>query len=139
MRKSVVTVMGFVCLTVCLALTGCSRSSKSAKAKPDEISEIKAQLSVIETKLDSVMEKQEMAILEPGSSSGSRQGAYPAANLSNKQVQKALKLAGYDPGVIDGRFGQKTRNAIKEFQRANGLKTDGVAGRETQAHLRDYL
>src|SRR3989338_11583449 len=100
MRKSVVIVLGFVGLTVCLALTGCSHSSKSAKAKPDEISEIKAQLSVIETKLDSVMEKQEMGILEPRSAGS--QGTYPAANLSNREVQKALKLAGYDPGVIDG-------------------------------------
>src|SRR3989338_3367790 len=136
-RNNVLTFTGFAGLALCLALTGCSRSSKSAKAKPNEISEIKAQLSVIETKLDSVMEKQEMGILEPRSAGS--QGAYPAANLSNKQVQKALKLAGYDPGVIDGRLGQKTRKAIKEFQRANGLKTDGVAGRETQAHLRDYL
>jgi peptidoglycan hydrolase-like protein with peptidoglycan-binding domain len=35
---------------------------------------------------------------------------------------------GYDIGTADGMIGSKTRAAIREFQRANGLADDGRAG-----------
>jgi lysozyme family protein len=42
--------------------------------------------------------------------------------LSNKQVQKALKNAGYYTGPVDGRIGKKTRRAIKDFQKPAALR-----------------
>ena len=48
-----------------------------------------------------------------------------------KRLQEALKQQGYDPGQIDGIFGKKTERAVKRFQRANGLKVDGIAGKQT--------
>jgi peptidoglycan hydrolase-like protein with peptidoglycan-binding domain len=36
-----------------------------------------------------------------------------------------------DPGGLDGEFGDKTQAATSAFQAANGLTSDGVAGRET--------
>jgi peptidoglycan hydrolase-like protein with peptidoglycan-binding domain len=56
-----------------------------------------------------------------------------------KQVQIALKNAGYEPGSIDGRMGKQTREAIKAFQRANNLSVTGKADRQTWNLLREYL
>ena len=56
-----------------------------------------------------------------------------------KQIQKALKNAGYDPGSIDGRYGKKTKDAIKDFQKSKNLKPDGKVGKRTWRSLRKYL
>jgi len=55
-----------------------------------------------------------------------------------KDVQAALKNAGFDPGSIDGKLGPRTQQAIKEFQRAKGLKIDGKVGPKTWAELSKY-
>jgi hypothetical protein len=52
-----------------------------------------------------------------------------------RQLQFALKDAGFDPGQIDGIYGKKTERAVKRFQKANGLKVDGIAGKKTFAAL----
>lgn len=46
-------------------------------------------------------------------------------------IQTKLKRWGYYNGAIDGIFGTQTLNAIKSFQRKNGLTVDGVAGTRT--------
>ncbi len=56
-----------------------------------------------------------------------------------KQVQIALRNAGFDPGCLDGKMGKKTRSAIKAFQSANNLARDGKVGKQTWALLRNYL
>jgi peptidoglycan hydrolase-like protein with peptidoglycan-binding domain len=60
-------------------------------------------------------------------------------NLSIRQIQTALKNAGFYKSTIDGKMGPKTLSAIKEFQEANGLKADGIVGRRTTEKLREYL
>ena len=52
-----------------------------------------------------------------------------------KQIQKALCGAGYHVGVIDGNYGIMTEDAVKRFQLANRLKSDGVVGPATLALL----
>lgn len=47
------------------------------------------------------------------------------------RLQVELKAAGFDPGSADGHFGSKTRNALKCFQAAHGLKETGVADEAT--------
>lgn len=47
------------------------------------------------------------------------------------QIQTKLKRWGYYNGNIDGIYGTQTVNAVKYFQRKNGLKVDGIAGPET--------
>ena len=48
-----------------------------------------------------------------------------------KTVQRKLQNWGYYKGSIDGIFGSKTREAVKYFQRKNGLKVDGIVGSQT--------
>lgn len=62
-----------------------------------------------------------------------------AEQLSPKQIQQALKNAGYYDGPVDGKIGPKTKAAIIKFQKANGLKPDGVVGKRTSAGLNRHL
>ena len=48
-----------------------------------------------------------------------------------RQIQSVLKTKGYYTGNIDGIFGTKTKNAVVAFQKAKGLKADGIAGPKT--------
>ena len=59
-------------------------------------------------------------------------------NVPTQKVQEALKAAGFYNGPVDGKIGDKTKSAIVEFQKANGLKVDGIVGRGTWAKLSDY-
>ena len=48
-----------------------------------------------------------------------------------RQIQTKLKRWGYYNGNVDGIYGTKTQEAVRYFQRKNGLKVDGIAGPET--------
>lgn len=52
-----------------------------------------------------------------------------------RKIQTKLKNWGYYSGNIDGIYGSKTFEAVKKFQKANGLNVDGVAGEKTLAAL----
>jgi peptidoglycan hydrolase-like protein with peptidoglycan-binding domain len=53
-----------------------------------------------------------------------------------KTVQEMLAKAGYmPPKEADGKLGTKTREAIKRFQKDNGLKDDGSLTVETFERL----
>ena len=54
-------------------------------------------------------------------------------------VQKALNSAGFDAGAPDGKMGKRTKQALTNFQRAQGLKPDGIIGYKTLNHLAEYL
>ena len=47
------------------------------------------------------------------------------------QIQTKLKRCGYYKGNIDGIYGSQTVEAVKYFQRKNGLVVDGIAGKKT--------
>ncbi|MCX5707216.1 MAG: peptidoglycan-binding protein [Candidatus Omnitrophica bacterium] len=56
-----------------------------------------------------------------------------------KDIQTALKNAGYYPGEIDNKIGSQTKEAIKKFQEANDLIPDGVIGSRTWEKLSKFL
>lgn len=51
------------------------------------------------------------------------------------QIQTKLKRWGYYTGNIDGIYGSKTQEAVRYFQRKNGLSIDGIAGPKTLAAM----
>lgn len=52
-----------------------------------------------------------------------------------KTLQTDLKALGYATGVIDGEFGIVTQKAVKAFQSANNLVSDGIVGAMTRAKI----
>jgi peptidoglycan hydrolase-like protein with peptidoglycan-binding domain len=50
-----------------------------------------------------------------------------------KAVQQALKDQHYDPGTVDGKFGNNTTQAVWAFQQLHGLSPDGIVGPQTEA------
>lgn len=48
-----------------------------------------------------------------------------------RTIQTKLKRWGYYKGNIDGIYGSQTLEAVKYFQRKNGLAVDGIAGKNT--------
>lgn len=58
---------------------------------------------------------------------------------SVEEIQAALKNAGLYSGSVDGKVGPKTKQAIEDFQKANGLKADGVVGPMTWGVLSKHL
>jgi peptidoglycan hydrolase-like protein with peptidoglycan-binding domain len=54
------------------------------------------------------------------------------------KLQQALASQGYDVQV-DGRFGEKTRQALKAFQKSAGLKADGAYGSRSAGILQPPL
>lgn len=45
-----------------------------------------------------------------------------------REIQQALINRGYDIGAVDGMIGEKSRLAIQDFQRQQGVNPDGKAG-----------
>lgn len=55
------------------------------------------------------------------------------------EIQALLRKIGYNPGTIDGIFGSQTEQAVRQFQRNNGLTPDGVIGTNTITALERFL
>lgn len=53
-----------------------------------------------------------------------------------QEVQTRLTKAGFDTGGTDGRVGNDTMKAVKDFQTREGLPADGYAGLKVLARLR---
>ena len=53
-------------------------------------------------------------------------------------IQTYLANNGFNPGIIDGKIGSYTKEAIKSFQRKVGLIPDGVVGARTKSEMKSY-
>ena len=53
-----------------------------------------------------------------------------------KYLQYKLLSKFYNPGDIDGAFGAKVDNAVRQFQKDNGLVVDGIVGKDTWTKLK---
>ena len=58
-----------------------------------------------------------------------------AAGAAAAALQAALRQRGFDAGEIDADFGPRTEEALRRFQTAQGLETDGICGAATWAAL----
>jgi hypothetical protein len=57
-------------------------------------------------------------------------------DLAIRGAQARLTYLGYDPGIVDGRMGPRTRRAIAAFQEAVGLRVTGEIDPVTDDRLR---
>ena len=85
------------------------------------------------------------------SGSSSSSSGNVAANSSNgllkygvrsdavRTLQQNLKTLGYYDGSVTGNFGRLTKEAVYNFQKANGLSADGVAGAKTLSSISGKL
>jgi peptidoglycan hydrolase-like protein with peptidoglycan-binding domain len=126
-----------------VSLVGCA-SMGTVKQKDLEIQGLRNQVSALETQSQS--KDQEINNLREALAKADEQ-AKPAMVQSGtekrfsslKDIQVALKNAGFYQGNIDGRIGRQTREAIKAFQKANNLKANGKLNKRTRAALMEYL
>ena len=68
--------------------------------------------------------------VEPGDDPAS--AAERSLNLSDtriRQVQQWLRATGHEPGSVDGVMGPRTRQALREWQRAEGFEVSGYLDR----------
>ena len=56
---------------------------------------------------------------------------YGSRGSEVRTIQEKLKRWGYYKGNVDGIYGSQTTQAVKSFQRKNGLTVDGIAGQNT--------
>lgn len=70
------------------------------------------------TKLNSVYSRSQKGVLSRGLRN----------NASVKKLQENLNKLNYNCGTPDGTFGAGTENALRNFQKANKLAVDGLAG-----------
>lgn len=69
---------------------------------------------------------------------------YPIIRYMSRGVyvcvaQDALIFLGYDTGGLDGVFGRRTENSVKEYQRTRGLVADGIIGPATWRKLMEEV
>ena len=129
--------------------TGCARQKKTSK-----INALEAQVNQMTDEIvrmdQSIQELRASTAASEGrggadfagarSTGGSSLYRTPSGfELPSNNIQRALKNAGYYQGNIDGKIGSGTKDAVKAFQKDNGLEADGVVGRRTWDKLKDYL
>lgn len=123
-----------VCL---LTLTGC--------AGGPQVRDLERRVSHLERRITDAAPAQETAStsarppMEVVVASEAPRPRRDPATLTDRDVQRALRAAGYYTGAIDGKVGPLTIRAIRDFQRDHGLKVDGVAGRNTKRALVDNI
>jgi len=56
-----------------------------------------------------------------------------SGGLPVRRLQSRMSAVGFDMGGVDGRFGAKTEQAVKQLQQQSELGADGVVGAKTWA------
>jgi len=133
--------LGFALVALMFAaLSGCGKKQESEELQPITMeslstvpgsTQVAPDLKAQETKTPIVTTSaaKELVPLPP-------QGPYRPTGI---EIQTALKHAGFYTGNIDGKLGSKSKKAIEDFQKANGLKADGKVGPKTWEALGKYL
>jgi peptidoglycan hydrolase-like protein with peptidoglycan-binding domain len=147
MGKKLLVVLVVALIVLPIALFGCkSKTEKMPEEMKTEVSE--TPMETQEAQVTAVTEPAETVATETIPPTAAPQVqvvekpalAVPTSPLDRpKEIQTALKKAGYYAGAIDGKIGPKTMKAIEEFQKAKGLKVDGKVGPRTWAELEKYL
>jgi peptidoglycan hydrolase-like protein with peptidoglycan-binding domain len=136
----------FVTLAAGLLLCGCGKKEQALEEmqqpmSPDDLNRLKTQATQVaaNTTEQATTAAPEAAIV---TNSGEKLEPLPPSGPfkpSAKEIQSALKNAGFYAGEVDGKLGPKSKEAVEEFQKANGLNADGKVGPKTWALLGKHL
>ena len=132
-----------------LAVSGCGTVPKKFK---EEVGGIKTRVETLESRVEGVESKQAdvervageqtQAIDELKTRRARTNIGVKARHFKSKEglkeIQTCLKNAGFYDGEIDGIKGKRTRKAVREFQKANGLTADGIVGKKTWELMSKY-
>lgn len=129
-------------LLLILNLSGCATTKK--ESANTQIQQLQTQIGDLEIQLKQRDEEihgleKEMERAECAKSVKARTASADVSKVSAREIQAALKNAGFYDGTIDGKIGKNTKSAICAFQEANGLSADGIAGNKTWSKLKAYL
>ena len=144
--------LAVVAMVTVFLVSGCSTVPKKFK---EEVSGIKSKVDTLDSRVGSVESKQadaERMVSQQNQTIEELKAEKEKAVTTNistrsapvkgrghmKEVQICLQNAGFYKGKIDGVKGKSTKKAIKEFQKANGLKADGKVGPKTWEALSKY-
>ncbi len=135
-------------LMLTAGLSGCG-TTKTAQ----ELKQLQSQIGLLDQRVSQLERVGNPWAASPGSAPAvtsvpapeppARQAAAAAstsggAKPGTREIQQALKNAGFYQGAVDGKMGPLTKDAVREFQRVHGLKDDGVVGRQTWGKLNAY-
>ncbi|MFH1281264.1 MAG: peptidoglycan-binding domain-containing protein [Candidatus Omnitrophota bacterium] len=133
--------LGFgVVVLILVAVSGCTKKQEMEELQPITMESLSMGGGSIQEPLDfkapetkilaanAIAPVKEVLPLPP-------QGPYKPTGM---EIQKALKKAGFYTGSIDGKVGPKSKKAIEDFQKANGLKVDGKVGPKTWEAMSKY-
>lgn len=144
-RKSLMTVIAVLVLTP-LAIYGCKgkvekpQSPDTSMTMSDTMLPPDDSLSVTEPAQTMAVETIPPSAAPQAVSAPQHQTVVSQAQEDrSKDIQVALKNAGFYAGPIDGKIGPKSKKAIEDFQRSKGLKADGKVGPKTWGELEKYL
>lgn len=138
---------GLLAGLVSLSFIGCASRNTTQK----RLSALEAQMGVVTdelSRMDQQIQETRGGIVqaqaaryagEPVSANTAIYRTPSGFELPAKDIQSALKGAGYYKGSVDGKIGPTTKSAIKAFQKDHGLDADGVVGKGTWNKLKVYL
>ena len=135
MHRNVFLFLAMVMVGSFFAL-GCNSGDKFSSVPEETLSNATLQADAAVSAIvpaGNVTEQQ--ALLVPQSTAAEPQ----QSNYAEKDIQRALKNAGFYQGEIDGVIGTKTKQAVEKFQEENSLKIDGKVGPQTWKALQPYL
>lgn len=140
LRKGVVSLV----VVGMFLLSGCATFGKKKDLEmqglKNQISALESQMQAKDEEINSLKEALDKTTMEKQGADITIKGAAETKSRpSVKQIQVALRNAGYNPGACDGRMGRQTRDAIKAFQKDNNLLADGKVGKRTWSILRQHL
>ena len=136
----------FVIMLLAVALTGCATARKNRDASGAAQSDMQMRVNDLERQVQAKDEEirsleDELAKVKVASKDEMSKDidVSSCVKITPKGIQTALKNAGLYDGAIDGKIGRKTKDAIKEFQKQNGLKADGKVGKQTWSKMVKFL
>lgn len=147
MRKGLIAIFVTGLIMLPIIVLGCKGKvqvdDETAKTEPTEAVMMAEEVVVTQAPMTEPNVSAGQEMIPPTASVPTATDSTSAASIDklerNKEIQAALKAANFYTGNIDGKIGPKTKRAIVEFQKANGLKADGKVGPKTWAELGKYL